>query len=56
MCHQDKIYDNKIIAHCAYCLSPVYEKDNYIVVNGSYYHYSKDNRLENCYFPEEEEE
>lgn len=54
MCHQDKLY-KKTIAYCSYCLSPIYEVDDYIVVNGFYYHYSKDNKLENCYFVEENE-
>jgi hypothetical protein len=57
MCQQDRYYKEKeIINFCAYCRSPIYEGDSYIVVDGCYYHYSKDNRLENCYFPEDYEE
>jgi len=54
MCQQDK-YCKEPIAYCAYCKSPIYEGDSYIVVGDNYYHYSKD-RLLNCYFPEEDEE
>jgi len=48
---QDK-YCEEPIAYCGYCKAPIYEGDSYMVVDGCYYHYSQDNRLENCYFPE----
>ncbi len=40
---------------CAYCKSPVLPDENYIKIGQQYFHYNKENKLENCYFPEEEE-
>ena len=44
--------NNDIIAYCAYCKRPIYESDEYIEdpETGKFYHYSKENPLENCYY------
>ena len=54
MCHQDRYCGKKILFFCTYCKDPIYEGDKWICKDGLYYHYSKDNRLENCYYEEEE--
>jgi len=48
-------FEKTIIAFCGYCRDAIYEGESYIVVDGVYYHYSRDNKLENCYFPEDNE-
>jgi len=40
---------------CFYCKSPILEGEDYIIIGNCYYHYDKENRLNNCHFPEEEE-
>ncbi len=46
----------KIICYCNYCHDPIYEGEGMICVDGNYYHYDKYNKLNNCYFPEENDE
>ncbi len=48
------INDNEVKI-CFYCKCPILEEENYIKIGNCYYHYDKENRLNNCYFPEEEE-
>lgn len=45
--------NDKIIAWCNYCKSPIYEGEGMICVNGNYYHYDPNDRLNNCWFYEE---
>lgn len=55
MDNQRFLDSEKIIGFCAYCKSPIYEGEDFVCIDGCYYHYSKNNNLRNCYFPEEEE-
>lgn len=41
---------------CTYCKCPILDDENYIKIGQQYFHYDKENRLNNCYFPEDEEE
>jgi hypothetical protein len=50
------LQNEKIIAYCFYCKSPILEGEGMICVNGKYYHYDLENRLNNCWFPEEQED
>lgn len=47
--------ENNEVKICFYCKSPILEGEDYIKKGNVYYHYSKENKLENCYFIEEEE-
>ena len=48
--------NERILGYCAYCKCVVYENEGHIFVRGLLYHFDPDNPLNNCYFPEEDEE
>jgi len=53
--HYTKEQLDQVIAYCSYCKNPILEGESYKKVEEDYYHYSENNKLLNCYFPEEKE-